>query len=109
MRQSLIRTTIVPVLLAVEFAVPKLSWPVYSLLMAVVTAVWVLYLRWATKKATARMANLRVGTIGLHTLRIGIDGIRQQDTVLDTSVRWEKIIEIAQSPHPRSFSSRDAE
>jgi hypothetical protein len=102
-RAALLRMVILPLVLAVEFSVLHLTWLWFILLLVVLTAAWVSYLRWAMKKAAARTVQMRTGAVGMHTVRIGADGFRQQSTVMESFVRWEKIIEIAQSPHHIAF------
>ncbi len=65
---------------------------------AAVFGFWLALTTWSRKRAYWKLTEATPGSIGLHTLALGPDGIHEQNTVKETIVKWPKVTEIAESP-----------
>lgn len=98
-RQALLQMFVLPAVLALELKTLHVSLLVYGLLVLILAAVWNLYLLWVRRRTVNAQTDARPGSIGLHTLALGKDGIREQSSVMETFVRWSKVTEIAENTH----------
>jgi hypothetical protein len=100
MRQFVLRVLVIPVIVGVELvSLFHAAWLIALPLVVVATALWVAYLIWAQRRLVARQAQYRPGALGLHTMRVGAEDVREQSDALEMVVRWPKITEVTQSDH----------
>jgi len=97
-RQTLLSLFIVPVILAVEFKFLRMPLLFYVLIVFSVTVGWGVFLFWMQRRAVIAQATARPGAIGLHTLSLQPEGLREQNSVLEAWIKWQKFAEIAESP-----------
>ncbi len=96
-RQALIQMFVLPVILALELKVVHVPLWVYGLIVLILAGLWNAYLLWVRRRAVIALADARPGAIGLHTLALAPDGIREQTSVIEAFVRWSKVTEIAEN------------
>lgn len=96
-RQMLLRYLVLPVIIAFELTFLHLGAVPYMALLLLATGLWALYLRWMQKRAIGRVAALRPGAVGLHTMRLDAAGLRNQDPYMTVSVEWGRVIEVLQN------------
>ena len=97
-RQALVRFLILPAILAVELRFLHMPLLYYVLLLFSATVLWTAFLLWSQRRAIIALTEARPGAIGLHTLSLQPDGLREQTSVLEARVKWQNVTEIAQSP-----------
>ena len=97
-RQAILRFLTVPVIFAVEFLFLHLPLLFYGLIVFSATVLWIAFLLWSQRRAVIALTLARPGAIGLHTLSLQPDGLREQTSVLEARVKWQNITEVAQSP-----------
>ena len=97
-RQAVLRFLIVPAILSVEFRFLPMPLLFYGLLVFSTTVIWIVFLLWTQRRAVIALTLARPGAVGLHTLSLQPDGLREQTSVLEARVKWQHITEVAQSP-----------
>lgn len=58
---------------------------------------WLAFTTWTRKRVFLKTVEAKPGSLGLHTLALSAEGVREQSDVLETRVKWPKVTEIAQS------------
>lgn len=89
-RQALLQIIFVPALLALELKALHIPLLTYCLIVLLLAGFWNLYLLWVKRRAVTALTNARPGAVGLHTMRLSSDGVREQSSVVEAFVRWAK-------------------
>lgn len=79
------------------FHVGAFGWQL--LIGAATYGLFIALISWARKRVYMKTIEGNPGALGLNTLALGLEGIRQQSPVLEAGVKWPKVTEIAESPH----------
>jgi hypothetical protein len=97
-RQMILRFLLVPVIISLELFFLHL--PVLNFLLIVlgVAVVWSGFLIWTQQRGVIAQTLARPGAVGLHTILLLPEGLREQTSVLEARVKWQNITEIADSP-----------
>jgi len=61
--------------------------------------VWAALLMVTRKRTYLKAVQAKPGSLGLYTLALDADGVREQSDIMEGRVKWPKISEIAQSEH----------
>lgn len=102
-RQILATRLFLPVLCALVFWTYHLPLGNYILLLLILSAGWLLFTFRVQKRTTMAMVEARPGAIGLHTMRLDSNGLREQSTVMEAFVLWGNVTEITESPQALAF------
>ena len=97
-RQVIISSVIFPAIITLDLWLFHIVGP--GLLVASGAAfcvLWVALLAWTRKRAYLRAVQAKPGSLGLHTLSLDADGVREQSAIMEGRVKWPKVSEIAQS------------
>jgi hypothetical protein len=96
-RQAFFQMLGIPLIFGFEFVSFHLTWYIYIPLILVSGTLWNVYLLWVRRRAVVAQTQTRPGAIGLHTFKLGPDGVREQTTVIEAFARWAKVTEIAEN------------
>ena len=99
-RQTLIGPLIISVILVFDlwaFHLGNLTW--LAIFGVVMFGFWLAFTSWTRKRVFLKTVEAKPGALGLHTLALRQDGLHEQSAVMETIVKWEKVTEIAESPH----------
>lgn len=69
----------------------------------ILAVAWVVFLRWLGKYSYLKAIRSRPGQMGLHTLTISPEGVKQTSTLGESKVPWSNFTEIAESPSQLCF------
>lgn len=97
-RQALMRPLLLPAIIALDFWLFHLSLFWFVVGLPIITALWITYLFVFLRRAVGKQAERRVGSLGLHTMRLSPEGVREQNSTLELIVRWDKLVDIADGP-----------
>lgn len=95
-RQRLVRLVLLPAIVLADAWLLHLSWP-WLLAALAFCALWVAYASWIPGRVLKKQLEARPDTLGLHTMRLSAQGLADQNPVSLTTVRWDKIMDIAAS------------
>jgi len=96
-RQFFLQMIVIPTIIAVDLWFMHITWVAFALIVLVQAVIWNAFLFWARRRAVIAQTAARPGAIGLHTLALILDGVREQTSVIEALVRWTKVTEIAES------------
>ncbi len=98
-RQGLLRLVFVPAIFALDLYFLHLPPALYALAVGALLGGWIVLMRWAQRRAVVAQTEARPGALGLHTLSLHPEGVRQQSSVIGTRVAWTHLTEIAEDAH----------
>jgi len=99
-RQTIISAIIFPAIITFDLWLTHIvsaGWLIASAIA--VCVLWVAFLMWTRKRAYLKTVEAKPGSLGLHTLSLGADGVREQSDVMEGRVKWPKVSEVAQNKH----------
>lgn len=96
-RQVITRYLFLPIIFAVEFSFLHVGPALYVTFLILATVLWACFVAWTQKRVAMRAPDQVPGALGLHTMRLEAGGFRVQSLYIESSVNWEKLLDVAES------------
>ena len=94
---------IVPLLIGGELLFFNVNRLIVAGAIPILAVAWVVFLRWLGKYSYLKAVRSRPGQIGLHTLTISPESLKQTSTMGESKVPWSSFTEIVESPSQLCF------
>ena len=97
-RQIIISFIYIPALISLALVLTHaLSWE-WDIFISVMFAIfWAFFIIRVRKTSILKSLEARPGSLGLHTLAVSTEGVREQTSIMEAFVRWPKIQESAEN------------